>query len=114
MGKLINTNYKHHDSDFYKGFLQSIIAASTNCHSNELTQPNRYITALTSNHNIVISPSDKDGGVVMDSTVYNQRSMDQLGDNSTYEQIPLQTISNNINDFNFLGTISDAHIKNSG
>ena len=62
IGKLINTNYKHHDSDFYRGLLQGIIAASTNCHSNELTLPNRYITALkslSSNHNIVISPSDR-------------------------------------------------------
>ena len=42
MGKLINTNYKHHDSDFHKGFLQGIIVASTNCHSDELTRPNRY------------------------------------------------------------------------
>ena len=37
MGKIINTNYKHHDSDFDKGFLQGIIAASTNCHSDEPT-----------------------------------------------------------------------------
>ena len=76
MGKLINTNYKHHDFDFHKGFLQGIIAASTNCHSDELTLPNRYITALkslSSNHNIIISLSDKCGGVViMESTVYNQ------------------------------------------
>ena len=58
MGKLINTNYKQHDSDFHKGFLQAIITASTNCYSDELTLPKRYITALksfSSNHNIVIS-----------------------------------------------------------
>ena len=36
----------------------------------------------------------------MDSTVYNQKLMDLLGDNNTYEQISLQTVSNNINDFN--------------
>ena len=78
MGKIINSNYKHHDSDFHIGFLQGIIAASTNCHSDELTLPNRYITALksvSSNHNIVISPSDKDGGlVIVDSTAYNQKA----------------------------------------
>ena len=94
MGKLINTNYKYHHSDFHEGFLQGIIAASTNCHSDELTLPNRYITALkslSSNHNIVISPSDKGGGVViMDSTVYNQNIMDLLSDNNTYEQISIQ------------------------
>ena len=104
MGKIINTNYKHHDSDFDKGFLQCIIAASTNCHSDEPTLPKRYITALkslSSNHNIVISPSDKGGGVViMDSMVYNQKLMDLLDDNNTYEQISLQTITNNISNFN--------------
>ena len=105
MGKLINTNYKHHDTDFHKGFLQGIIAASTNCHSDELTLPNRYITALkslSSNPGIVISPSDKGGCVVviMDSTVYNKKLMDLLDDNNIYEQISLQTISNSINDFN--------------
>ena len=104
MGKLVNTNYKHHDSDFHKRFLQNIIAASTNYHSDELTRPNRYITALkslSSNRNIIIAPSDKGGGVViMDSMVYNQKLMDVLGNNNTYEQISLQTITNNINDFN--------------
>ena len=63
--------------------------SSTNCHSNELTLPNRHITALkslSSNHNIVISPSDKGRAVViMDSTVYNQKLMNLLGDNNTYE-----------------------------
>ena len=74
------------------------------CHSDEPTLPKRYITALkslSSNHNIVISPSDIGGGVViMDSTVYNQKLMDLLDDNNTYEQISLQTITNNINNFN--------------
>ena len=104
MGKIINTNYKYHDSDFHKGFLQGIIAASTNCHSDELTLPNRYITALrslSSNHNVIISPSDEGGGVViMDSSVYNQKLMDLLDDSNTYEQISLKTVTNNINDFN--------------
>ena len=36
----------------------------------------------------------------MDSTVYNQKLMDLLGDNNTYEQISVQTVSNNINDLN--------------
>ena len=48
MGKLINTNYRHHDSNFYKGFIQGIIATSTNCHTDELTLPNRYIASLKS------------------------------------------------------------------
>ena len=36
----------------------------------------------------------------MDSTLYNQKLMDLLGDDNTYEQISLQTTTNNINDFN--------------
>ena len=36
----------------------------------------------------------------MDSTVYNQKLMDLLGDNNTYEHISLQTVSDNTNDFN--------------
>ena len=36
----------------------------------------------------------------MDSTVYNQKLMDLLDDNNTYEQISLQTITNYINVFN--------------
>ena len=63
-----------------------------------------YITALktlTSYHNIVISPSDKGGGVViMDFTVFNQKLMHLFGNNNTYEQISLQIVSSNINDFN--------------
>ena len=86
IGKLINTNYWHHVSDFHKGFIQGIIATSINYHSDELTLPNRYMIALkslSSNHNIVISPSDKGRGVVMDSTICNQKLMDLLGDNNT-------------------------------
>ena len=89
----INTDYKHHDSDFHKGFLQGIIAASSNGHSDEPTLPNRYITAikyLSSKPNNVISPVKGGGVVIMDSTVYNQNLMDLLDDNNTYEQISLQ------------------------
>ena len=104
MGKLINTNYKNHDSDFHKGFIQSIIAASANRHSDELTLTNSSITALkslSSNRNLVIWHSDKGRGVViMDSTVYNQKLRVILGNNNTYEQISLKSVSININDFN--------------
>ena len=79
----MNTNYKHHVSDFHKGFIEGIIAASTKCHSDDLPLPNRYITALkslSSNHNIVISPSDKSGGVViMYSMVYNKKTYGSTG-----------------------------------
>ena len=36
----------------------------------------------------------------MDSTIYNQKIMDLLDDNNTYEHISLKTITNNIDDFN--------------
>ena len=35
-----------------------------------------------------------------ESYIYNQKLMDLLGDNNTYEQMSPQTVSNNINDFN--------------
>ena len=63
--------------------------------------PITALKTLSSNHKIIISPPVKGKGVViMDFTVYNQKLMDLLGDNKTYEQISLQTITNNINDFN--------------
>ena len=37
--KLINIDYRHNDS--YKRFIQGIIGASTNCHTDELTIPKR-------------------------------------------------------------------------
>ena len=46
MAKLNDINYRHHDSDFYKGFVQGIIAASTNSQTDERTLPGRYIAAL--------------------------------------------------------------------
>ena len=36
----------------------------------------------------------------MNSLVYNQKLQDILDDNYTYEQISLQSVLNNINDFN--------------
>ena len=35
MGILIDVNYRNHDLDFYKGFGQSIITASTSCQTDE-------------------------------------------------------------------------------
>ena len=97
MGKLINTN----DSGIHKGFIQGIIAASTNCHSDELTLPNRYITAWNISLLTTTSlfPILTKAGCIMDSTVYKQKLMGLLGNNITYEQISLQTVSKNINDF---------------
>ena len=62
------------------------IAASTNCQNDEHILPRRNLAALKtlfSNHNIIISPFDKGGDVVMDSTVYSQKILDLLNDNST-------------------------------
>ena len=73
MEKLVDIYYRHHDSDFPEGFVQAIIAASTNCQTDEQTLPRRYLTAsnvLSSNNNFIILLFDKGGGVVaMDSSV---------------------------------------------
>ena len=42
MGKLIDMNYRHHNLDFYKGFVQGRIAASTNCQIDEHILSGRY------------------------------------------------------------------------
>ena len=86
MGQLIDINYRHYDSDFHKGFVQGIITASTNCQTDELTLPRRYLAALqtlSSNHNIIILPSDKGGGGMVMASVYNQKLTDLLDDNNT-------------------------------
>ena len=88
-------SYRHHDSDFYKDFVQGIIAASTYCQTDEQTLPRRYLTAfktISSNNIIMLSTSKGD---VMDSSVNNQKLMDLLENNSTYEQISPQTILKN-------------------
>ena len=50
-------------------------------------------SSLSSKNNIIILSSEKGGSVVvMDSSVYNQKLVDLLDDNNTYEQISQQTI----------------------
>ena len=70
-------NYRHLDSDFHKGFVQGIIAASTCCQTDEHILPRRYIAALkslSSYNNIIILLFDKDGCVdIMDSIFFNQK-----------------------------------------
>ena len=93
MGKLIDINYRYYYSDFHKSFIQGTIAASTNCQTDKQILPRRYLAALKtlfSNKNIIILPSDKGDGVVMESSV--QKLMDLLDNNNTYKQISLQAI----------------------
>ena len=52
-------------------------------------------------HNIIITPSDKGGSIIiMDSTHYNNKMIRLLHDKNTYEQISLQTVTKNIDIFN--------------
>ena len=54
---IINTKYRHIDSDFDKGFTQGLTASITNHQTSNHTLPKRYISALTNlakNKNITI------------------------------------------------------------
>jgi len=102
--RLININYRHSDSDFQKGFVQGLITASTTCDNDDPVLPQRYITALKSlsnNQEILITSSDKGGGIViMNSSQYNDKMLELLSDQNTYDQISLHTITQNTNSFN--------------
>ena len=68
MEKLIDLNNRHHDSNFHK-YLSHYCCF----HQLPYRWTYRYITAfksLSSNHSIIISPSDKGDGVVVDSSDY--------------------------------------------
>ena len=57
---LINLIYRHNDSDFNNGFIQGLLTS-------DLALPRKHIAVLrdlSRNYNIIISFSDKGGGVV--------------------------------------------------
>ena len=63
----ILSNYRNCDTDFSKDFIQGIILTSVS-QPNDSSLPKRYIQAqsnLTKNPNIIISPADKIGDVVI-------------------------------------------------
>ena len=64
----VNKNYRHTNSDFSRGFIQGLIASTTNHHSPTQNLLRRYITALTNlvkNKNISITSLDKGGGIAI-------------------------------------------------
>ena len=70
-------NYRNYDTDFSKGFIRGNIFTAIS-QSNESSLPKRYtqaLTNLTQNPNIIISPANKSGGVVI---MHKQRYVDKI------------------------------------
>ena len=71
---IINMSYRHTDSNFNRGFIQSLITSITNHHTPTHNLPRRYITALTNlakNKNIIIISLDKGRGIAILDTMNN-------------------------------------------
>ena len=87
---IVNTNYRHIDSDFN-------ITSTTNNHTPTHNLPRRYITAhtnLTKNKNILITFPHKSGRIaILDTVDYHKKLMTQLNDQNTYTSQPLLTTS---------------------
>ena len=100
---IVAQNYNSSDSDFYKGYVQGIIIATTQTLP-ETTIPKRFIIALnklSKNKDLIITPSDKGGGVVlMDRTTYTSKMNSLLQDEDVYTKINIQTIHKEIDKFN--------------
>ena len=95
---LINLNYWHYYSDFNKGFIQELLAATTIVYIDDLTLPRRHLTALrglSMNNNIMITHSDKGSGVVIIDLTQWTKKIELL-----YEQISLETKNKNVDIFN--------------
>ena len=99
----ITTNYRSNDDDFIKGYIQGIITCTTT-QENQLTIPRRYITALknlSKDESIIISPSDKGGGVVILNTIdYDEKMKSLLHDKDIYQTVTLNEINSDIENFN--------------
>ena len=71
-------NYWNCDTDFSKGFIQVIILTAVS-QRNHSSLPKRYIRVLsnlTPNPNIIISPADKSGGVLIMHTGTSSKLID--------------------------------------
>ena len=102
---IILSNYRNCDTDFPKGFVQGIILTSVS-QPNDSSLPKRYVQArsnLTQNSNIIISPNDKSGGVVI---MHKHRYVDKINslleDTNIYKISHLITINKDITSFNNL------------
>ena len=103
MTDLITKNYRFNDTDFRKGFIQGIIAITSH-NIPETTIPKRYIEALKQLHHkktLIITPSDKGGGIViMNTQDYNNKMMDLISDNNVYSETTLPKIEKDTKTFN--------------
>ena len=98
----ITKNHRYSDSEFERGFIQGLISATLST-ENEYTLPKRFVSAiqnLSQNKDLVISPADKGGGVVvMNTTDYNEKMLSHLNDENTYEKVHLNEIDTQTNKF---------------
>ena len=102
---IILNNYCNCDTDFSKGFIQGNILASVS-QAIDSSLPKRYIQVrsnLTQNPNIISSPANKSGGVViMNKQRYVHSISSLLEDKNTYEISNLTAINEDIISFNKL------------
>ena len=85
----VQRNYKSNEDDVEKGFIQGIILCCKALADSEPDKlPRRYMRALKSlpdDPSIVITPTDKGGGVVIiNKTDYVTKMKELLNDNATY------------------------------
>ena len=89
-------NTKNEDSEIDKGFKQGLVTCLTAlADSKRPSLPRRYLRALqdlSRDRSIVITPSDKGGGVViLDKSSYDLKMLDLLSDDSVYERVKAGT-----------------------
>ena len=99
----INANYKSSNSDFQNGFVQGILASSMT-EKDHLSLPRRYISALkrlSRDENVIITTSDKGGGIViLNQTDYDSKMNELLQDEHTYEETNQRTAIKEYEHFN--------------
>ena len=84
-------NYKYHDSEAQKGFVQGILMGYKAMANNEPNAlPRRFIRAienLSKDKSIIVLSADKGGGViVMDQKDYDEKMQNLLDDSETYRK----------------------------
>ena len=82
-------NYRFHDSETEKGFIQGILTCcKAIADSEKSTLPQRYVTALRAlakDNSIVITSADKGGGIIiLNACDYNEKMKSLLQDENTY------------------------------
>ena len=98
-------NTKYGDSDIDKGFKQGFVTCLTAlAGSSKPVIPRRYMKSLqelSRDPNIVISSSDKGGGVIiLDRLTYDSKMLDLLSDTTIYEEVTSGTCQKASDKFN--------------